>query len=209
MFSDYLREWTTLSTVLSKILTIVSGGVFVTSTLAVPADALDRDERAGGNASVVATAIGNVYTVRMDPTDHYSPGYGSALGAAQDPSKPTGVRDAVVGQSWSGTSGQQWKMKVVDTDPGGNWIVTFQNLRYSNICLDKSLDSSGATSVYLYTCTGAENQRWLLIPTSIGPNEHHVMNMYAWRNGQAATLDNDWIKSWVGGERQTYAIYVL
>jgi hypothetical protein len=100
--------------------------------------------------------VGSSRIVRIDPATYQA---GSALGA--EVLVPSGVRDRVMAQTWNNTSGQKWKMWIV-AYVYEHPVVTFQNLRYSNICLDKSMDTSTATTVYLYTCTGGVNQQWLL-----------------------------------------------
>jgi hypothetical protein len=182
-----------------KIAALVAGALlgFAASTSAANA-AQSGVLAAGADAS--ASVIGTTYTVRIDPYDRY----GSALGASGLNS--TGIRDNVAGQLWNNTSGQRWKMKVVDTYNGW-WIVTFQNLRYSNICLDKSLDTDSTDTVYLYTCTGALNQQWLLLRNdSIPGGNVHWIQSEAW---QTYGLDNSGTRSWVSQYSGQYAIYVL
>jgi hypothetical protein len=167
-------------------------------------------ESAVSSTDVGTAAVGTVYTVRIDPTDAGSAGSGSALGAARK--STTGVRDDVEGQVWYGHTSQKWKMKVVGHDAAGNWIVTFQNLWYSNICLDKSTDTSTSSNVYLYTCHGDLNQQWILFKKGSvpGANTHEIINRYSWEHGSPnAWLDNNWDSSWVGPWGRQYAIYVL
>ncbi|MDP4505897.1 RICIN domain-containing protein [Nonomuraea turcica] len=108
-------------------------------------------------------------------------------------------------------SEQLWEMNVVSTHQGA-WVVTFK-LYGSNLCLDKSLDTSTSNIVYLYTCLGTANQRWLLQRTGsvTGANLHYIRTYYQGTPGNCLrtyTTGNSIVGN-CADELDEYAIYVI
>ncbi|GAA0437160.1 hypothetical protein Acor_50110 [Acrocarpospora corrugata] len=109
-------------------------------------------------------------------------------------------------------SAKLWEMNHIQTYQG-SWVVTFEYSN-SNLCLDKSMDTTGNTNVYLYPCSGAQNQKWLLQKTGSisGANLHYIRTFYQGVGGGACLKTNTTGLSSVGAcnaDVDEYAIYAL
>ncbi|GAA1264816.1 hypothetical protein Psi02_63710 [Planotetraspora silvatica] len=150
---------------------VIRRSLVVTWSILVAA-ALFTVPSAPANAAVYAT-----YVASMSPKNSLSQKVAA-----------TGVtsRSRLALQFSGGTS--QFDMTVVDIY-NSQWIVQFR-LRYSNLCIDKSLDTTTTQAVYLYPCSGAKNQQWLLQRTGSvsGANVHFIRSWHEGANGRCLAV---------------------
>jgi hypothetical protein len=158
-----------------------------------------------------ASPAGSIHdNVHIDPAGWQ---WGTAIGAAQDPAAVSagGTYDRVIAEDWNNTSGEKWKIRVVVHVDAETDVVTLQNLRYSNRCLDASTSPERYGDVYLYPCTGGDNQKWWL--TKVGSVPYagvYRLAVYAFPVAPRACLNVDVLGAYLSDcefNPGTYALY--